>query len=199
MKNQDLEVEIESFDSFGEPRPIDFKDSISFKLASTFYCIKCRLHNIVSPNNHQNKLGALIFSESFILQEGCFLLLTKDIPYFDFWKCGEAIDEILGELNPNYQFEKLGKPISDTGFKNRIFIPCEKVSSSHFSIPILDVKYYFYENGLKIFNEKIGWHMIFYNEMRDLTMINKISGEWVLIKIENPLILEPLETNVIAI
>lgn len=45
----DIICEIESFDSFGEPRPIDFKDSISFKLTSTFYIIKLKLKNIVCP------------------------------------------------------------------------------------------------------------------------------------------------------
>lgn len=45
-----LEVYLESFDSFGEPRPIDFKDSITFKLTSTFYVLKCRLNSISHPN-----------------------------------------------------------------------------------------------------------------------------------------------------
>ncbi len=62
FKKDDLQIDIESFDSFGEPRVIDFKDSISFKLASTFYVIKSKLLNVVSPNNNKNKLGALIFS-----------------------------------------------------------------------------------------------------------------------------------------
>lgn len=144
FKKDDLLVEIESFDSFGEPRPIDFKDSISFKLASTFYCLKCKLLNIASPKNPQNKLGAIIFSESFIIQEGCYLLLTKNVPYLDFWKCGGENDEILANLNPNYEFERLGKSLSNEGFKNRMFIPCEKMSASHFNIPILDVKYFFH-------------------------------------------------------
>lgn len=67
IKSEDLCTEIESFDSFGEPRPIDFKDSISFKLTSTFYVLKIKLKNIQSPETNKN-LGALIFSESFLIQ-----------------------------------------------------------------------------------------------------------------------------------
>jgi hypothetical protein len=43
----DIVSEIESFDSFGDVRVIDFKDSISFKLSSTFYIIKVKVKNIV--------------------------------------------------------------------------------------------------------------------------------------------------------
>lgn len=46
-----LEVYLESYDSFGEPRPIDFKDSITFKLTSTFYVLKCRLNGIVDSQS----------------------------------------------------------------------------------------------------------------------------------------------------
>ena len=103
-------------------------------------------------------------------------MLTKDIPYFDFWKCGGAQDPIIGNLNPNYEFAKLGQPISNQGYKNRMFLPSEKMSAYHFNIPLLNVTYYFHENGLRIYNEKIGWHLLFYEELHDLTMVNKIPG-----------------------
>ena len=100
-------MELESFDSFGEPRPIDFKDSITFKLTSTFYVVKSRLNNIRSKDKSK-VLGSLIFSESFLLQEGCYLLLTKNVPYFDF--CESRLEEVspLENLNPNYKLEQLG-------------------------------------------------------------------------------------------
>lgn len=105
-----METEIESYDSFGEPRPIDFKDSISFKLTSTFYILKLRLKDLPHPKTKES-IGSLIFSESFLIQEGCYLLLTKKVPYFDFWKCSLS-NELLGNLNPNYEFGQLGKMIS---------------------------------------------------------------------------------------
>jgi hypothetical protein len=49
VNKDQLEVFLESFDSFGEPRTIDFKDSITFKLTSTFYVLKCRLNGIIDP------------------------------------------------------------------------------------------------------------------------------------------------------
>lgn len=82
---EDIEIYLESYDALGEPKPIDFKDSISFKLTTNFYVLKARLNNIKSKAKG-SKLGSVCFSESFLLQEGCYLLLTKDTPYFDFWK-----------------------------------------------------------------------------------------------------------------
>ena len=119
-------------------------------------------------------------------------MLTKNVPYLDFWKCGGENDEILANLNPNYDFERLGKGLSNEGFKNRMFIPCEKMSASHFNIPILDVKYYFHENGMRIYNDKIGWHLLFFDEIRDITMVNKLTGEWVIMKVEFPFIFDTL-------
>lgn len=37
---------------------------------------------------------------------------------------------------------------------------------------------------MRIYNSKIGWKIIFYKDMKEITMINKISGEWVLMKIK---------------
>lgn len=85
FRKEDLEVYLESYDALGEPKPIDFKDSISFKLTTNFYVLKFRLNNIVSKITGKS-MGSVSFSESFLLQEGCYLLLTKETPYFDFWK-----------------------------------------------------------------------------------------------------------------
>lgn len=89
---------------------------------------------------------------------------------------------MLSKLNTNFEFEKLGKALSQEGFKNRLFLPSEKLSAFHLNIPILNVKYFFHEKGLRIYNEKIGWQILFYNEINDVTMINKIPGEWVLLR-----------------
>ena len=58
---KDLEIWLESYDSFGQPRTIDFKDFVTFKLTSTFYVLKCRLNNVTSPESGK-PLGSLVFS-----------------------------------------------------------------------------------------------------------------------------------------
>jgi hypothetical protein len=141
LKEQ-VEVFLESYDSFGEPRAIDFKDSITFKLTSTFYVLKCRLNGLVDPQT-LTPLGSVAFSESFLLQEGCYLLLTKDTPYFDFWRTAPQDYSLLEKFNPNVPFEELGKAVS-ADFRGRLFIPLEKLSSSHVNLPILNVKFYFH-------------------------------------------------------
>ncbi len=76
--------------------------------------------------------------------------------------------------------------------KNRVFIPLEKLSNYHFNLPILDVKYYFHENGIRIYHSKIGWKIIFYKDIQDLTLIHKIPGEWVLFRLNTPFLFEAL-------
>ena len=83
----------------GESRPIDFKDSITFKLTSTFYVLKVRVDGVRAQGG--KSLGSIVFSESFLLQEGCYLLLTSNTPYLDFWRTSPDPCELLGHLNPN--------------------------------------------------------------------------------------------------
>jgi len=70
--------------------------------------------------------------------------LSKNIPYFDFWNCQQESNGLLENINPNYQFEELGKSAYEGSLRNRIFVPLEKLSSYHFNIPILEVKYFFH-------------------------------------------------------
>ncbi len=62
-----LELFLESYDSFGHPRPIDFKDVVTFKLTSTFYVLKCKLNKVFASDT-ASSLGSLVFSECFLLQ-----------------------------------------------------------------------------------------------------------------------------------
>lgn len=112
--------------------------------------LKARLNNVKSKATGK-QLGSVCFSESFLLQEGCYLLLTKETPYFDFWKTDQEEYALLQNLNPNVQFPELGACISDD-FRERLFLPLEKLSAVHFNIPILHVRYYFHEKGIRIFS-----------------------------------------------
>ena len=57
----DLEIYLESYDAMGEPKPIDFKDSITFKLSTGVYVLKVRLNN-VREKEQGKKLGSVCFS-----------------------------------------------------------------------------------------------------------------------------------------
>lgn len=46
FSKKDIELFLESYDAQGESKPIDFKDSITFKLSTSFYVLKVRLNNI---------------------------------------------------------------------------------------------------------------------------------------------------------
>ncbi len=100
-------------------------------------------------------------------------------------------------MNPNVAFPQLGACLSPE-FRYRLFVPLEKLSSIHFNIPLLQVKYYFHENGLRIYSEKTGWHVLLYQDIENASMINKISGQWVLFKIKSALLFEGVDSNYIV-
>ena len=89
-----MRVTLGCYNSFGESVKIDFKDSISFKLTPYIYVLRVQVDNIVSPLSGKN-LGSLLFCESFLIQEGCFLLLTKETTYFNLWNIhADVTDQI---------------------------------------------------------------------------------------------------------
>ena len=89
-----IEVELFSYNSLGELQKIDFKDIISFKLTPHYHVIKASIKDIPAHDNDKIILGGVVFSESFILQEGCYMLFTGNIPYFDLFQChsGEQVE-----------------------------------------------------------------------------------------------------------
>jgi hypothetical protein len=64
----DLQVELMSYNAMGESQKVDFKDIISFKLTPHFHTLRVQLSNIQSLVYPSKLLGAILFSESFILQ-----------------------------------------------------------------------------------------------------------------------------------
>lgn len=69
----------------------------------------------------------------------------------------------------------------------------------HLNIPLLNVSYHFHKGGLRIYHDKIGWHMLSYTDIQQATMANKVPGQWVLLKISKPLLFAGLEASVIAL
>ncbi len=96
------------------------------------------------------------------------------------------------------EFPELGSCISGE-FRYRLFVPLEKLSSVHFNIPLLQVKYYFHEKGLRIYSEKAGWHILLYEDIEHASMINKIPGQWVLFKTKSCFLFEGIDSNYLAL
>lgn len=59
--------------------------------------------------------------------------------------------------------------------KNRIFIPTEKLSIYGVDIPIILTSYILHEKGLRFGNEKMGWVIIFFDDMRDIKISQQVS------------------------
>ena len=147
---EDLLVELLSFNAMGESQKVDFKDIISFKLTPHFHAVRVQLLNIQSLVRPGEVLGAVLFSESFVLQEGCYLLISKEVPYFNFWNVSASETQRLQAIKKFPKFEELGPEASTRIANNRILVPTDKYSLSGINIPILKASYIFHEGGLVI-------------------------------------------------
>jgi hypothetical protein len=127
-------------------------------------------------------LGSVAFSEGFLLQEGCYLLLTRASPYFDFCQTRPDTNSLLENPNPNVDFPELGPALSPEAYRSRLFVAGEKQSGVHLNVPIIPVRLFFHQKGIRLHGEKIGWHIIPYTSMQNPTVVNKIPGQWMLFK-----------------
>ena len=73
------------------------------------------------------------------------------------------------------------------------------MSSCHVNFPILNVKFFFHEGGIRFYHDKIGWHFIIYAGIENAAMINKISGQWVLFQTKSSILFDGLESNSLAL
>lgn len=159
----------------GDSIPIDFKDSISFKLTPYFFMLRVQLNNIKTVTNTEI-MGSILFCESFLLQENCFLLLTGEIPTIDFWNMRCELTDTISNMKNNTIINQLGKCLSkDVNCENiRFFFPHEKLSVYRFEVPIIRCKIILHEFGLKIYNDKIGYEIILFSDIKDVKTLQKV-------------------------
>ncbi|KAL4468548.1 hypothetical protein ABPG74_005051 [Tetrahymena malaccensis] len=194
-----IQIILKAYNSFGEEVKIDFKDTISFKLTPYFFMIRIELKNIKSQVLNNVLLGSLVFAESFILQEGCYLLLTKEIPYFDLWNCQNDYSEKIEKMKKRILWEPLGKQISDELPKNRIFVQTGRKSNYGFDIPIMQASYYMHELGLRIETQRLGWFMLFFKEMKEIQITQKMNHTWLIFKVDSNITFNSISKDTIAL
>lgn len=192
LTSKDVQVELTSFNAMGEPQKVDFKDIISFKLTPHFHALRVQLLNIQSLTRQGEQLGSVLFAESFVLQEGCYLLITREVPYFNFWNCSAAETQRLQTVKKFAKFEQLGASVSAALPYNRIVVPTDKYSLSGINIPILKASYTFYENGVVVSEERLGWFVLLFSDIRNACMVNRMDSPWLLFQTEDCLLFSSL-------
>ncbi|EGR29741.1 hypothetical protein IMG5_149240 [Ichthyophthirius multifiliis] len=189
-----VNITLKAFNAFGENVPIDIKDTITFKLTPYFFLLRISLSNIQSLIYQNVNLGSIVFGESFILQEGCYLILTKNIPYFDFWNTSNEYSIKIEKMKKRVILDQL-----DEFNKNRIFINSGKLSNYGFDIPIIESAYVLHEKGLRINSEKIGWFIIFFNKMQQLKITQNTQNTWLIFNMDQNICLNALNKHQIAL
>jgi len=153
---------------------IDFKDSISFKLTPYIYVLRVQLNDILSVLS-QKSLGSLLFAESFLIQEGCFFLLTQNTPYFNIWAINANFSDKIQSMRTTIICDQLGKLLTkDVICDNcRVFFPQEKLSNYGIEMPVLKSRIVLFEKGVKIYNEQIGWSVVEFRKC-EISVISQV-------------------------
>ena len=66
-----------------------------------------------------------------------------------------------------------------------MFIPTEKLAPYNIDIPIFACKYVFHELGLRIYDEKLGWNLILFTDMKNVRITKSLPHMWLVFVIEN--------------
>jgi len=56
----------------------------------------------------------VLFCESLVFQNTCFVLLTRNVPYFDFWNTDARLSGQLAAMKKYLPLEELGKELAST-------------------------------------------------------------------------------------
>lgn len=121
-------------------------------------------------------LGSILFCESFLIQEGCFLLLTRETAYFNLWNINPDVTEQIQNMRNTIVSNDFGKCLTKDVVceNNRIFFPQEKLSNYNIELPILPSKLILYEKGLKIYNDQLGWMIILFKNTLEINVTQKV-------------------------
>lgn len=83
-------------------------------------------------------------------------------------------------IRKDIDFERLGVMLTDKLPSNRIIVPVEKLSFSGINIPVIKASYYFHKEGIRIHDERMGWWVLFYDDIKNATMLNRVESQWLI-------------------
>ncbi|CAD8125658.1 unnamed protein product [Paramecium sonneborni] len=195
LLNDNLIVSVSSYNSFGEEVTINFKDPISFKLTPQFFTIRLEYKKIPSLVVNGTILGNVIFSDSFILQENCYYIITSNIPNLQIINTDARFSDDIEKIKKKLPLEKLGQQISERVDKNRLFIPSKYAL---LDIPIQSASYVLHENGIRIFTNEMGWFFILFESMKKIKFTQGLESAWMIFMTE-PILCASLQAKTIAL
>lgn len=120
------------------------------------------LHEIPSLTQEDQTLGSILLSDTFLFQEGCFLVLTREVPYLDIYELNAFYQDRFSTMKHFLDIDLLGKAISDPCEGNKIFLPQEYLAQYMVEIPMFTCKITMHEHGLKLYSEKLGYRVILF-------------------------------------
>ncbi|CAK91731.1 unnamed protein product (macronuclear) [Paramecium tetraurelia] len=193
--NDNLIVTVTSYNAFGEEVAINFKDPISFKLTPQFFSIRLEYRSVPSQVVGGTILGNVIFSDSFILQENCYYIITSNIPHLQIVNTDARFSDDIEKVKKKLPLEKLGQQISEKVDKNRLFLPSKHAL---LEIPIQIASYILHENGIRIFTNELGWFFILFDQMKKIKFTQGLESVWMIFMTE-PILCASLQAKTVAL
>jgi hypothetical protein len=183
VQPEHLAVSLLAYNAMAEEVKIDFKESMAFILTPYFYVLRAKLSHVSLAGKD---LGAIVFAESFALQEGFFLGLTSQTQNLDFWLLDNTHSSKVERMKHYPRFEEMGNPLSmEHEYSQMIFAHPEPA----LTLPAFKVRLFFYPQGLRICDSKLGWYLLLYSAMRSVRLISKhLKSQWLVFELDQPVL-----------
>lgn len=193
----------------GESIPINFSDSMSFKLTPYIYLLRLSINPIPSSSPQATSLGSLLYASCFLLQEHSFLLLTP-LPNLSLHMTSLPeiqqsifLSQVQGSSDSGSKpfVSVLGKMVQkDGGESLRLFFPMEKMETFGMGLPVMKASLIVFEKGIKINSPIFGCELILYSSLSSIVVIQALQRPWLLLQLSSPSIfLASLKLDCLAI
>ena len=193
----------------GDSVPINFSDSMSFKLTPYIYLLRLSINPIPSSSPQNTSLGSLLYASCFVLQEHSFLLLTP-VPNLSLHMTSlpeiqqsNFLSQIQGSSDSGSKsfVSVLGKLVQREGGESlRFFFPMEKMETFGMGLPVMKASVIVFEKGIKINSPIFGCELILYSSLSSITVIQALQRPWLLLQLSSPSIfLASLKLDCLAI
>lgn len=193
----------------GDSVPINFSDSISFKLTPYIYLLRLSINPIPSSFPQNPSLGSLLYASCFILQEQSFLLLTP-VPNLSLHMASlpeiqqsNFLSQLQGSSDSGSKsfVSVLGKQVQKEGGESlRVFFPMEKMETFGMGLPVMKASVIVFEKGIKINSPIFGCELILYSSLSSITVIQALQRPWLILQLSSPsLFLASLKLDCLAI
>ncbi|KRX04688.1 hypothetical protein PPERSA_09480 [Pseudocohnilembus persalinus] len=201
LEQNQIEIDLKVYDAYGKQVKLDFNETKAFKLTPYQLMMRIQIKNIQSLQFPQKCLGSVLLADSFIIQEGCYFIITRQVPYLLSYNTDNTYSQKIQDLKKRIETKELGPQINEwdpsiNGYKMyqhcRIFIPTGTLTHFGVDIPIIDSQIILHEKGLRIKSDQTGWFTLFFKDLKNVYFTSGLMTNWLVCQLESNIILQSL-------